>query len=236
MIIWLKLKPLFLWMRHVTSDRRDSTSPSSLLHLLFLLFSVLFFLLLFSPYPFVLLPVFLSSVTRAFHTSSIHTLRSTFTQKKNILHWWPFFHLYFFSPSFCAVWVCIIEPPCLPHTHPHTYSHYHRCFLLSCTLLFLYFTPSFFLCPFVPLASFLLPYPSSLSPPPPPHPLSAVPVGLWAGQVWATAAFSKASAAAPATDPSNTATLTSVHTHLHSGCIITLLSIPVKSGLHVEPH
>lgn len=143
MIIWLKLKPLFLWMRHVTSDRRDSTSPSSLLHLLFLLFSVLFFLLLFSPYPFVLLPVFLSSVTRAFHTSSIHTLCSTFTQKKNILHWWPFFHLYFFSPSFCAVWVCIIEPPCLPHTHPHTYSHYHRCFLLSCTLLFLYFTPSF---------------------------------------------------------------------------------------------
>lgn len=129
-----------------------------------------------------------------------------------------------------------LNPPCLPHTHPHTYSHYHRCFLLSCTLLFLYFTPSFFLCPFVPLASFLLPYPSSLSPPPPPHPLSAVPVGLWAGQVWAPAAFSKASAAAPATDPSNTATLTSVHTHLHSGCIITLLSIPVKSGLHVEPH
>lgn len=50
-------------MRHVTSDRRDSTSPSSLLHLLFLLFSVLFFLLLFSPYPFVLLPVFLSSLS-----------------------------------------------------------------------------------------------------------------------------------------------------------------------------
>lgn len=54
------------------------------------------------------------------------------------------------------------------------------------------------------------------APPLPPPPLSAVPVGLWAvcGQVWAPAAFSKASAAAPATDPSNTATLTYTYTHL----------------------
>lgn len=162
MIIWLKLKPLFLWMRHVTSDRRDSTSPSSLLHLLFLLFSVLFFLLLFSPYPFVLLPVFLSSVTRAFHTSSIHTLRSTFTQKKNILHWWPFFHLYFFSPSFCAVWVCIIEPSLSPpHTPPiliHTIIAVSFCPVLFCfytslhpfsSVLLSHWLPSYF--PTLPL-------------------------------------------------------------------------------------
>lgn len=224
-------------MRHVTSDRRDSTSPSSLLHLLFLLFSILFFLLLFSPYPFVLLPVFLSSLSlvlfilHPFILSARHSLKKKTSCTDG---------LFFICISSLHLSVLCgsasLNPPCLPHTLPHTYSHYHRCFLLSCTLLFLYFTPSFFLCPFVPLASFLLPYPSSLSPPPPPHPLSAVPVGLWAGQVWATAAFSKASAAAPATDPSNTATLTSVHTHLHSDCIITLLSIPVKSGLHVEPH
>lgn len=46
-----------------------------------------------------------------------------------------------------------------------------------------------------------------------PHPSSpsAVPVGLWAGRVWAPAAFSKASAAAPATDPSNAATLIPTH-------------------------
>lgn len=46
----------------------------------------------------------------------------------------------------------------------------------------------------------------------PSYPNSAVPVGLWAGWVWAPAAFSKASPAAPATDPSNTATLTFIYT------------------------
>lgn len=54
---------------------------------------------------------------------------------------------------------------------------------------------------------------AAISFPPAPPPLSAVPVGLWPGRVWAPAAFSKASAAAPATDPSNTATLTSVYTY-----------------------
>lgn len=46
----------------------------------------------------------------------------------------------------------------------------------------------------------------------PSYPNSAVPVGLWAGWAWAPAAFPKASPAAPATDPSNTATLTFIYT------------------------
>lgn len=75
----------------------------------------------------------------------------------------------------------------------------------------------------------------SLSPSyPPPPPPSAVPVGLWAGRVWAPAAFSKASAAAPATDPSNTATLTSIYTHTHvcrtsDTRLISQLSVPLFS-------
>lgn len=60
-----------------------------------------------------------------------------------------------------------------------------------------------------------LPHPSLWGSLSPSSPRSAVPVGLWAGRVWAPAAFSKASAAAPATDPSNTATLTSIYTHIH---------------------
>lgn len=60
---------------------------------------------------------------------------------------------------------------------------------------------------------------TSLSPlPPPPLPSvrgSAVPAGLWSGWVRARPAVPEAPATAPATDPSNAATLTS-STHRHA--------------------
>lgn len=73
--------------------------------------------------------------------------------------------------------------------------------------------PNSFFCCFSPSRHHVLPSGAPCLPPPLPLHLSAVPVGLWAGRVWAPAAFSKASAAAPATDPSNTATLTSIYTY-----------------------
>uniref|UniRef100_A0A8C2FP35 SPT20 homolog, SAGA complex component n=1 Tax=Cyprinus carpio TaxID=7962 RepID=A0A8C2FP35_CYPCA len=85
--------------------------------------------------------------------------------------------------------------------------------LLLLSLLFEYISnPSFcYILPFI--ACYLPPLPSpSLPLPPPPHPSvrgSAVPAGLWSGGVRAQPTVPEAPATAPATDPSNAATLTS---------------------------
>ena len=121
---------------------------------------------------------------------------------------------------FLCMWLCITEttsPSTLTKPPPSNLS-----ISLSCMCFFSLHTllHSFFCFP--PSCRHILP--SGDPSLPPPTPLSAVPVGLWAGRVWAPAAFSKASAAAPATDPSNTATLTSIYTYIHVCRTLRLVS------------
>lgn len=129
-----------------------------------------------------------------------------------VIYLWPPCNICFCFSLF-HLCVCLRTPettthPCSP-ANPRKYSTFFTCSFPVFTLP----PPHSFFCCFFPSRHHVLPSGAPCLPPPLPLHLSAVPVGLWAGRVWAPAAFSKASAAAPATDPSNTATLTSIYTY-----------------------
>lgn len=198
-------------MEHVTTDRRVSLSPSfSAAFSFFFFLSVVFF-----PHPhfFSLCPpVFLFNLTHTFlaltpfmlfahNPMSMHTVISLWC-------WLPCnAPSLSFTPSLLF---CVVMRYWNHNPPPPPSSSSMSPFFLECAFsLFILYS---FLLLLLSLLLSHLPSGGSLSPPSP-SPLSAVPVGLWAGRVWAPAAFSKASAAAPATDPSNTATLTSIYTY-----------------------
>lgn len=103
---------------------------------------------------------------------------------------------------------------------------------LVCHLINMMVDATFPFCYILPFIScYLPPHPIlSLSPPPPPppHPSvrgSAVPAGLWSGGVRAQPTIPEAPATAPATDPSNAATLTSsTHRHVYIRLTFDLLT------------
>lgn len=131
----------------------------------------------------------------------------------------PLFFFFFFYVISCHPLCVVMDHWNHTPLHPPLISPFRMCISSP------HFTPFLLL-----LLSLLPSRPSLWGSLSPSYPLSAVPVGLWAGRVWAPAAFSKASAAAPATDPSNTATLTSMYTYMFVETrFISQLSTPLLS-------
>lgn len=187
MIILLKLAIVPLIGACVTTDRRDSTSPSSLLHSLFLFFSLLFFCP--HPYFFPSCAVFLSSFStcpaHSHLSGSPHSCYLLIIKTVHAHGHLPVLlpslqHSHFVSPlSFIlsfhlspCVWWCISEtaiPLPLPQTHP----------LPVCAFsLFILYSISSSASLSLAVTSFPLGYPLSLLLPPSPLVLSQLGCGL----------------------------------------------------------